>query len=106
MSDRIVMRVGESLVAGGPPGTAAEPEVAIGEMDGAMGSAFANLLEGVDMEIVAMDDEMLTDGHIAVRKANPFLARRSDRHAGGNEGTFPCEYGGNQIVPAVGDPYP
>jgi len=44
MSDRIVMRVGESLVAGGPPGTAAEPEVAIGEMDGPMGSAFANLL--------------------------------------------------------------
>ncbi len=33
MSERIIMRVGESLVAGGPPGTAAEPEVAIGEMD-------------------------------------------------------------------------
>lgn len=44
MSDRIVLRVGESLVAGGPPGTAAEPEVAIGEMDGPLGSAFANLL--------------------------------------------------------------
>lgn len=44
MSDRIVMRVGESLVAGGPPGTAAEPEVVIGELDGPFGSAFANLL--------------------------------------------------------------
>jgi 5,6,7,8-tetrahydromethanopterin hydro-lyase len=44
MSERIVMRVGESLVAGGPPGTAAEPEVAIGEMDGPFGAAFANLL--------------------------------------------------------------
>ena len=44
MSDRIIMRIGESLVAGGPPGTAAEPEVAIGEMDGRMGTAFANLL--------------------------------------------------------------
>ncbi|MGH1419986.1 MAG: formaldehyde-activating enzyme [Hyphomicrobiaceae bacterium] len=44
MSDRIVMRVGESLVAGGPPGTAAEPEVAIGEMDGPMGTAFGTLL--------------------------------------------------------------
>lgn len=44
MSDRIIMRVGESLVAGGPPNTAAEPEVAIGEMDGPMGTAFANLL--------------------------------------------------------------
>ncbi len=44
MSDRVVLRVGESLVAGGPPGTAAEPEVAIGEMDGPFGSAFANLL--------------------------------------------------------------
>ncbi|ODR98231.1 aldehyde-activating protein [Methyloceanibacter superfactus] len=44
MADRIVMRVGESLVAGGPPGTAAEPERAIGEMDGPFGTAFANLL--------------------------------------------------------------
>ena len=35
---------GEALVAGGPPGTAAEPEVAIGEMDGPFGTAFANLL--------------------------------------------------------------
>ncbi len=44
MSERIVMRVGESLVAGGPPGTAAEPEVAIGELDGPLGTAFANQL--------------------------------------------------------------
>jgi 5,6,7,8-tetrahydromethanopterin hydro-lyase len=44
MAERIILRVGESLVAGGPPGTAAEPEVAIGEMDGPFGTAFANLL--------------------------------------------------------------
>ncbi len=44
MSDRIVMRVGEALVAGGPPGTAAEPEIIIGELDGPVGNAFANLL--------------------------------------------------------------
>lgn len=44
MSGRIGIRVGESLIAGGPPGTAAEPEVAIGEMDGPFGTAFANLL--------------------------------------------------------------
>jgi 5,6,7,8-tetrahydromethanopterin hydro-lyase len=44
MSESIVMRVGEALVAGGPVGTAAEPEVAIGEMSGPMGVAFANLL--------------------------------------------------------------
>lgn len=44
MSERIVMRVGESLVAGGPPGTAAEPEVIIGELDGPVGTAFATLL--------------------------------------------------------------
>ncbi len=44
MSERIVMRVGEALVAGGPPGTAAEPEVVIGELDGPFGNAFANLL--------------------------------------------------------------
>ena len=44
MSAEIVMRIGEALVAGGPVGTAAEPEVAIGEMSGPMGVAFANLL--------------------------------------------------------------
>ena len=44
MSDRIGMRIGESLVAGGPPGTAAEPEVVIGELDGPVGTAFATLL--------------------------------------------------------------
>lgn len=44
MSDKIIMRVGEALVAGGPAGTAAEPEVAIGEMDGPMGVAFGTLL--------------------------------------------------------------
>lgn len=44
MSEKIIMRVGEALIAGGPKNTAAEPEVAIGEMDGPMGTAFANLL--------------------------------------------------------------
>lgn len=44
MSERIIMRTGESLVGGGPAGTAAEPEVIIGELDGPFGSAFANLL--------------------------------------------------------------
>lgn len=45
MSGRLSgIRIGEALVAGGPPGTAAEPEVAIGELDGPFGTAFANLL--------------------------------------------------------------
>lgn len=44
MSGKFGIRVGEALVAGGPLGTAAEPEVAIGEMDGPFGTAFANLL--------------------------------------------------------------
>ena len=44
MNEKIYMRVGEALVAGGPAGTAAEPEVAIGEMDGPMGTAFGTLL--------------------------------------------------------------
>ncbi len=43
MSDRIVFRSGEALVAGGPPGTAAEPEVIIGELDGPVGTALATL---------------------------------------------------------------
>lgn len=44
MSDKIVMRTGEALLADGPPLTAAEPEVVIGEFDGPFGTAFANLM--------------------------------------------------------------
>ena len=44
MGTKIGIRVGEALVAGGPPGTAAEPEVVIGDLDSPFGSAFANLL--------------------------------------------------------------
>lgn len=44
MSDNYGMRVGESLVAGGPPGTAAEPEVIVGNLNGPFGTAFATLL--------------------------------------------------------------
>ncbi|MFN3189095.1 MAG: formaldehyde-activating enzyme [Aureliella sp.] len=43
MSGRIVMKTGESLVGGGPPFTAAEPEVVIGELDGPVGTAIATL---------------------------------------------------------------
>ena len=43
-NNNFVMKIGESLVAGGPPGTAAEPEVAVGKLDGTFGTAFANLL--------------------------------------------------------------
>ena len=38
------MRVSEALVTGGPPGTAAEPEIIVGELDGPFGTAFAMLL--------------------------------------------------------------
>lgn len=44
MSNNFSLRVGESLVAGGPPGTAAEPEVVIGDLNGPFGTAFATLL--------------------------------------------------------------
>jgi formaldehyde-activating enzyme len=43
MSDRIILRTGEALEAGGPAGTAAEPEVVIGELDGPVGTALATL---------------------------------------------------------------
>lgn len=43
MSERIVFRTGETLIGGGPPGTAAEPEVVIGELDGPVGTALATL---------------------------------------------------------------
>ena len=44
MSEKFIMKVGESLVAGGPAGTAAEPEIVIGDLNGPFGTAFANLI--------------------------------------------------------------
>jgi 5,6,7,8-tetrahydromethanopterin hydro-lyase len=44
MSERIILRSGEALVAGGPAGTAAEPEIIIGELDGPVGTAIATLM--------------------------------------------------------------
>ena len=44
MSSNFTMKVGECLLAGGPPGTAAEPEVVIGDLNGSFGTAFATLL--------------------------------------------------------------
>jgi formaldehyde-activating enzyme len=42
--DRIVLRTGEALVEGEPAYSAAEPEVVIGELDGPVGYAIANLI--------------------------------------------------------------
>ena len=44
MSQRIVMRTGEALVEAAPAWSAAEPEVVIGELDGPVGYAIANLI--------------------------------------------------------------
>ena len=44
MSSDFTMKVGESLLAGGPPGTAAEPEVIVGDLNGPFGTAFSTLL--------------------------------------------------------------
>lgn len=44
MSDRIILRTGEALVEGNEDHLAAEPEVVIGELDGPVGHALANLI--------------------------------------------------------------
>jgi 5,6,7,8-tetrahydromethanopterin hydro-lyase len=44
LSERIILRTGEALVEGDPAWSAAEPEVVIGELDGPVGYAIANLL--------------------------------------------------------------
>lgn len=44
MSERIVMRTGEALVEGAEDYLCAEPEVVIGELDGPVGHALANLI--------------------------------------------------------------
>src|SRR3954452_3650083 len=46
MTERIVLRTGEALVEGEPAWSAAEPEVMIGELDGPVGQALAQLLGG------------------------------------------------------------
>ncbi len=43
-AQRIVLRTGEALVEAEPSWSAAEPEVVIGELDGPVGYAIANLL--------------------------------------------------------------
>src|SRR3954468_19783834 len=44
MSERIILRTGEALVEGAEDHLAAEPEVVIGELDGPVGQAIANLV--------------------------------------------------------------
>ena len=44
--ERIVLRTGEALVEAEPAYSAAEPEVVIGELDGPVGNAIANLIGG------------------------------------------------------------
>jgi 5,6,7,8-tetrahydromethanopterin hydro-lyase len=44
MSERIVLRTGEALVEGSADYLCAEPEVVIGELDGPVGHALANLI--------------------------------------------------------------
>ncbi|MBI5758792.1 MAG: formaldehyde-activating enzyme [Planctomycetales bacterium] len=44
MTGRIILRTGEALVEAEPAWSAAEPEVVIGELDGPVGYAIANLL--------------------------------------------------------------
>jgi 5,6,7,8-tetrahydromethanopterin hydro-lyase len=46
MSERIVLRTGEALVEAEQSWSAAEPEVIIGELDGPVGQALAQLLGG------------------------------------------------------------
>ena len=77
MSERIVMRTGECLIAGGPPFTAAEPEVVIGELDGPVGTAIATLTGNQSAghsKDPDLDHEALFDSHRramaqAIRKA-------------------------------------
>src|SRR5215467_13845558 len=42
--ERIILRTGEALVEAEPAWSAAEPEVVIGELDGPVGYALANLI--------------------------------------------------------------
>jgi formaldehyde-activating enzyme len=46
MTDRIIMRTGEALVEAEQAWSAAEPEVIIGELDGPVGQALAQLMGG------------------------------------------------------------
>ena len=63
MNEKFIMKIGEALVAGGPAGTAAEPEVVIGELDGPFGTAFANLIgdqsKGLSKVLAIMNTDIM-----------------------------------------------
>ncbi len=44
VDEKIILRTGEALIEGDPAWSAAEPEVVIGELDGPVGYAMANLI--------------------------------------------------------------
>ena len=86
MSERIIMRTGESFVAGGPPFTAAEPEVMIGELDGPVGAALATLTgnqsAGHSKVFAIKYHQMGLDGKIwrhRCRQVLKFTSSKSDR---------------------------
>lgn len=62
ITDKIVIRTGEAMITGGAPGTSAEPEVIVGELDGPFGTAFAALLgdqiKGHSRVLALMDSDI------------------------------------------------
>ena len=56
MAKKIVMRTGEALVEADEAWSAAEPEVVIGELDGPVGYAIANLIGDSDGVASGVDD--------------------------------------------------
>lgn len=79
MSERIIMRTGECLIAGGPPFTAAEPEVVIGELDGPVGTAIATLTG--DQAVGHSKVFAILDTDIQVRPVTLMVSKVTVKHS-------------------------
>lgn len=59
MNDGIGIRIAEALVTGGPPATEAHPEVAIGDLNGPFGAAFAAVFGSRSRTLASLDTDII-----------------------------------------------
>lgn len=59
MNDGIGIRIAEAQVTGGPPATEAQPEVAIGDLNGPFGAAFVGMFGSRSRTLALLDTDIM-----------------------------------------------